>query len=76
MGMTALLAPSEPLEVWRGLRQMWESGLLKPTVYEKEYYGLESVREAMQDLYERRVWGKAVVLLHSDDGTLEEEAKL
>ena len=42
---------------------MIEKGLLKPTVFEKEYRGLESVVTAMKDLAARKVWGKAVVLV-------------
>lgn len=42
---------------------MIEKGMIKPTVFEKEYRGLESVKVALRDLSERRVWGKAVVVL-------------
>ena len=38
-------------------------GLLRPTVFGKEYRGLESVVSAMRDLASRKVWGKAVVLV-------------
>jgi hypothetical protein len=38
---------------------MWEKGLLKPAVFEKEYKGLESVVTTMKDLSARKVWGKA-----------------
>lgn len=30
-------------------------------MYEKEYRGLESVKDALHDLNERKVWGKAVI---------------
>lgn len=52
---------------------MWESGKLKPTVYEKEYRGLESVPQAMKDVQDRRVWGKAVILVNKN---AKQEAKL
>lgn len=71
--MTDRLAPSETVEVWRGLKEMWESGKLKPTVYEKEYRGLESVPQAMKDVQDRRVWGKAVILVNKN---AKQEAKL
>jgi len=45
---------------------MWEKGLLKPTVFDKEYIGLESVGTAMRDLRERKVWGKAVIRMGSE----------
>lgn len=74
MGATARGSPSEPVEIWRGLKEMWESGLLKPTVYDRQYKGLESVKTAMKDLQARKVWGKAVVFL---DGEKEvEKAKI
>lgn len=38
-------------------------GKIKPTVFEKEYAGLESVVPAMHDLASRKVWGKAVIHL-------------
>jgi len=46
---------------------MWEKGLLKPAVFEKEYHGLESVVTAMKDLRERKVWGKAVIRMESKE---------
>ena len=45
---------------------MWEKGLFKPTVFDKEYRGLESVVTAMKDLSERKVWGKAVIRMDSE----------
>jgi NADPH:quinone reductase len=65
-GETDRRDPAETAEVWKGLKVMWENGLLKPTVFEKEYKGLDSVVTAMKDLSERKVWGKAVVLVDSE----------
>jgi len=45
---------------------MWEKGLVKPAVFEKEYNGLESVVTAMEDLSERKVWGKAIIKVKSE----------
>ena len=42
---------------------MLKDGLVKPTVYNGKYLGLENVVTAMKDLGERKVWGKAVVSL-------------
>ena len=42
---------------------MWQNGLLKPTVFNGEYKGLDSVVTAMKDLSARKVWGKAVILM-------------
>jgi NADPH2:quinone reductase len=55
--------PAETKEVWNGVMEMVDAGLIKPTVYDKEYIGLESVPAAMNDLANRNVWGKAVVSL-------------
>jgi NADPH2:quinone reductase len=49
------------------LRDLIEKGLLKSTVFEREYRGLESVGAAMKDLAERKVWGKAVILIEPEN---------
>ena len=36
-------------------------------MFEREYRGLRSVVAAMKDLAERKVWGKAVILIESED---------
>jgi NADPH2:quinone reductase len=64
--MTDRLTPSETTQIWKALEEMWESGLLRPTVYEQEYIGLDSVKRAMKDLQARKVWGKAVIRLDSE----------
>lgn len=51
------------MEAWRGLNDLIKKGLVKPTMFEKEYRGLESVVTAMKDLATRKVWGKAVILI-------------
>jgi NADPH2:quinone reductase len=58
--MTDRTDPGETAEIWRGLKVMWEDGLLRPTVFDRSYRGLESVVSAMKDLQARYVWGKAV----------------
>ena len=65
--MTDRIDPSETKQIWQGLKDMCQDGLLRPTVYETEYIGLESVVPAMKDLASRKVWGKAVIRL-DDDG--------
>lgn len=52
--------PSENERVWKGLMDMIDRALVKPTVYKEKYYGLEDVPRAMNDLAARKVWGKAV----------------
>jgi len=62
-GMTHRMDPAETARVWRGLKDLWEKGLLKPTIFDREYKSLQSVVPAMKDLSARKVWGKAVILL-------------
>lgn len=50
---------------------MFDQGLIKPTVYDAEYNGLESTVTAMKDLASRKVWGKAVIRV--DQGDDEED---
>lgn len=61
--MTDRIDPGETVEIWRGLEVMWDNGLLRPTVFDYDYRGLESVVRAMKDLQSRKVSGKAIVLL-------------
>jgi NADPH2:quinone reductase len=65
-GETERRNPAENVEIWKGLRKMIENGLIKPTIYDKQYIGLESVVDAMSDLSERKVWGKAVIRIKHD----------
>jgi NADPH2:quinone reductase len=53
--------------VLAGLKKLMDSGAIKPTVYETEYRGLESVLQALKDLAARKVWGKAVILLDDQE---------
>lgn len=69
--MTDRIDPAETTTIWGGVREMCEKGLLRPTIYDKEYTGLESVVPAMRDLASRKVWGKAVIRIDQ-----EERAKL
>jgi len=57
--------PDYQSNIMTELLSMIESRTLRPTVYDKHYHSLKSVREAMQDLAARHVWGKAVITLNS-----------
>ncbi|KAJ9607430.1 hypothetical protein H2200_008503 [Cladophialophora chaetospira] len=59
-GETGRRDPKETEEVWKGVKEMLESGKIKPIVY-GTYAGLESVPKALDDLASRKVWGKAVI---------------
>ena len=71
-GETERRDPAETIEAWNGLNVMIEERLLKPTIFDRQYRGLESVATAMQDLAARKVWGKAVILIEHE----EEKPKL
>lgn len=43
-------------------------------VYDEVYQGLESVPRALKDLEERKVWGKAVVMVDDGQGPLQPSA--
>ncbi|CZT44557.1 related to quinone reductase [Rhynchosporium secalis] len=66
-GETDRIDPAETARTWQELKALWESGKLKPSVYEKEYRGLESVVHAMKDLESKKVWGKAVIVMEHED---------
>ena len=54
-------------EVWKALFDLIASGKFRGTVYsDKDFVGLESVREALQVLGSRESWGKVVVKLPQD----------
>lgn len=42
---------------------------IKPVIYRKRYYGLGAVREAMEDLQLRRVYGKAMIYINTDSAS-------
>lgn len=53
-------------EAWNALLEMFEQKRIKPTVFEKIYKGLEALPEGLEDLSQRRTWGKAVVRIRED----------
>lgn len=66
-GETTRRRPAETEMIWEELERMIQRGDIKPTVFDEEYRGLESVSRAMFDLSNRKVWGKAVVELGIND---------
>lgn len=59
--MTDRIDPGETAKIWNELKALWGSELMRPTVFDRSYNGLESVAKAMKDLESREVWGKAVI---------------
>lgn len=68
--------PSRQIEVWQTLLSLFESGKLVPAVFDKVYDGLEEISFGLDDLEKRRTWGKAVVRVKKDSGTLWGKSKL
>ncbi|KAK0385109.1 hypothetical protein NLU13_7587 [Sarocladium strictum] len=70
-GETLRRDPTERERVWNELEPLIEGGKIRPTVG-KLYKGLESVREALQDLADRKIMGKAIIEMggqvHRQDG--------
>lgn len=60
--------PQETATIWAGVKDLWEQSLVKPTVFEREYKGLESVVDALKALSGREVWGKAVIAVAPKEG--------
>ncbi|OBT55067.1 hypothetical protein VE04_04524 [Pseudogymnoascus sp. 24MN13] len=62
-GETHRRNPEETRAIWETLEPMIANGDVKPTVYDGDFKGLESIPRAMQDMADRKVWGKAVITL-------------
>ena len=58
--MSAENNPERVSEVWAELLALLGSGRLKPAVYSGNYT-LETLSQGLQDLENRKTWGKAVV---------------
>ncbi|KAI0449652.1 zeta-crystallin [Xylaria acuta] len=67
-GETSRRYPEETDQIWHDIHQMVERGAFKPTLFEKEYRGLESIPEALTDIASRKVWGKAVIQVDTSPG--------
>ncbi|KAF1988598.1 zinc-binding alcohol dehydrogenase-like protein [Aulographum hederae CBS 113979] len=61
-GMYSTYEPGTVETVWDGLFELMESGKFRGTCYtDKEFVGLETVPEALEQLGSRGTWGKVVV---------------
>jgi NADPH:quinone reductase-like Zn-dependent oxidoreductase len=63
--------PEHTAECWRGTEELLAKGQMKPLIY-KVLHGLDSVGGGLQELYERKVWGKAVVEIRKEEDVLRE----
>jgi len=48
--------------VWNGLLHLFRQGRIRPVVYHKVYYGLDSVRDGLKALANRTTYGKVFVV--------------
>jgi len=55
--------------VWKALLDLFASGRVKPVVY-TEVWPLESTADGLAALEKRKTWGKAVVRIRQDDGSV------
>ena len=61
--------PEELERIWKGYLRMLETGKLKTMIY-GQYEGLDDIGRALQDLHERKVYGKIVVRVADPPGKL------
>ncbi|KFY79337.1 hypothetical protein V499_01671 [Pseudogymnoascus sp. VKM F-103] len=73
-GETHRRNPEETRAIWETLEPMIANGDVKPTVYDGDFKGLGSIPRAMQEMADRKVWGKAVITL--DDQVENNRKKL
>lgn len=71
-GETLRRHPEEKQQIWDALYPMLDKGLIRATV-SKYYNGLASIPQALEDISQRKVFGKAVVKI---GGTQNAPAKL
>lgn len=58
--------PEHTRKSWEGLDALLAEGKVKPVVY-KMWVGLENVSTGIEELSQRKVWGKAIVQLQSEE---------
>ncbi|KAI1857558.1 uncharacterized protein JN550_013191 [Neoarthrinium moseri] len=68
--------PTETAKIWEELWPLVTDGKIKPTVYDQDYLGLESVPKALGDIASRKTWGKAVIKVSGQEGEDFRQAKL
>jgi NADPH:quinone reductase-like Zn-dependent oxidoreductase len=62
--------PEHTAECWRGVEELLAKRKMKPLIY-TVHQGLEAVGQGLVDLYERKVWGKAVVEVQKEEEILK-----
>lgn len=67
--------PKRAQQVVTEVLQLLSTGKVVPAIYEPVYNGLETVGQGLDDLDKRKVWGRAVVRIRTEDKSVE-RAKL
>jgi len=54
-----------------------EDGKIRPVIYKEDYWGLETVSRALEDVRERKTWGRAVIRIsEAEADKTEQKARL
>ncbi|WVQ82212.1 hypothetical protein IAT38_004340 [Cryptococcus sp. DSM 104549] len=76
-GATQKQCPEQANIVIDAVLSLLASGGLRPVLHSTIYRGVGSVVQGLKDIEERKTWGKGVVLIREEDGTLvDSKAKL
>ncbi|RDA86887.1 hypothetical protein CP532_1422 [Ophiocordyceps camponoti-leonardi (nom. inval.)] len=69
-GAYAVNQPELVPVVWDAVMRLVDGGKIRPTVFTDEsFWGLESVKDALNALASRRTWGKVVINLAQEEGS-------
>ncbi|KAK7540816.1 uncharacterized protein J3D65DRAFT_644664 [Phyllosticta citribraziliensis] len=59
--------PAATSAIWESTMALISQNKIRPVVYKQVYGGLDSVPKALQDVDERKIWGRAVVSVSEED---------
>ncbi|KAL7411138.1 hypothetical protein BDY24DRAFT_365123 [Mrakia frigida] len=58
--------PAHPITIWKNLFKGFASGALKPVVFDGVYDGLEAISQGLQDIEDRKTWGKVTARVREE----------
>ncbi|KAK8162743.1 hypothetical protein BKA80DRAFT_295530 [Phyllosticta citrichinensis] len=58
--------PAATSAIWENTMALISQNKIRPVVYKQVYGGLENVPKALQDVCERKIWGRAVISVSED----------
>ena len=54
-----------------------DDGEIRPVIYKEDYWGLETVGRALEDVRKRKAWGRAVIrICEAEEDKAEQKARL